>query len=314
MRGHSMWALAALATAIFALPSRAATTAAVDVGTTMNIYGAGHATAPGPGGAGGGILPFEIAIPAGTDRTVEFNLSGTVDYGGCCPPNGPDGIPITGGFYLPQYNGLAGCDFATRSRFLLAVFLDDSEPADPPPDSLVFSTTAFTELSPGLRQIFFVGDGLTGEGTGTTQVFHIPDGATRLFIGYSDRCSTSPNVPGWFSDNSGTVTGAATFEVTTAAGDGVPHALRLGQNFPNPFNPSTTITFESGVAGMLDLGIYDVRGRRVRTLMHGSHGRGIHTVYWDGRDDAGQRVSAGVYYYRLRGPEATSTRKMVLLR
>lgn len=278
----------------------------------MNIYGAGHATAPGPGGSGGGILPVEVAIPAGTGRSVQFSFSGSVNYGACCPSNGPDGGVFSNVTPLPQYWGLAGCDFSTRARYLIGVFLDDSEPADPPPDSLVFVDGSFTEISPDLRQLFYVGDGLTGTGSGTTQVFHIPDTATRLFLGFSDRCSVSPNVPGWFSDNSGTVSGTVTFSGVTGVGN-QRAAIQPLRNYPNPFHRSTTLTFSSAAAARHELRIYDVHGRLVRTLLGVSEGPGEHSVRWDGRDRNGRSVKPGIYYSRLRGTYRVETRKLLVL-
>lgn len=286
---------------------------AVTLSGTMNIYGAGHAVAPGPGGAGGGMLPFEVAIPAGTGRTVQLNLTGVVDYGGCCASNGPDGIAKTNAVVHPQYGGLAGCDVPSRGRFVVGVFLDDTEPADPPPDSLYIADVTFSSLSPSLRQMFFVGDGLTGEGSGSAQAFHVPDTATRLFLGYTDRCSVSPNLPGWYSDNSGTVSGTASFWASTGIGDDPGRGFRLGENYPNPFRRSTTVTFNAESAGVFDLSVYDVAGRRVRNLVRDSRDAGPHSISWDGRDASGARVSPGIYFYRLQGPEGAASRRMLLL-
>jgi hypothetical protein len=307
--------VAGLTVAAFFSPSQASTTVEdVTVYGTMNIYGSGHLTAPGPCGNGGGILPFEISIPDGTNRSVHFNLSGTVDFGPCCPTHGPDGSVATSAIPQPQYNGLAGCDIPTRVQYLVAVFLDDFEPMDPPPDSLVIADEAFTELSPELRQIFFIGDGLTGEGSGETQTFHIPDDATRLFLGYADRCSSSqPDSPGYYSDNSGTVTGTATFDIGTGVGTHAPASFQLAENFPNPFSSATTVTFSAELPGIFDLSIYDVQGRLVRTLLH-ERVEGTRNISWDGRDNDGNLMPSGIYYYRLKSGAFSSTRKMLLLR
>jgi flagellar hook assembly protein FlgD len=93
-----------------------------------------------------------------------------------------------------------------------------------------------------------------------------------------------------------------------------PTALTLGQNYPNPFNPSTTIAFDLPQRGELQLEVFDVRGRVVRTLMSGVQTQGPHTVHWDGRDDNGRGVASGVYFYRLTTPSGTQTRKMHLVR
>jgi flagellar hook assembly protein FlgD len=60
--------------------------------------------------------------------------------------------------------------------------------------------------------------------------------------------------------------------------------------------------------------VYDVRGAKVRELVNGTQESGKHVVDWDGRNDAGQTVGSGVYFYRLRTPQFVDTRKMVLVK
>ncbi|MCB9516336.1 MAG: S8 family serine peptidase [Candidatus Latescibacteria bacterium] len=93
----------------------------------------------------------------------------------------------------------------------------------------------------------------------------------------------------------------------------VPAVFALGQNHPNPFNPKTTIRFSLPDAGQARLFVFDVNGRQVATLIDEHLEAGEHTVDWNGRDDAGVRVSSGVYFYRLDAPDHTQTRKMLLL-
>jgi len=88
----------------------------------------------------------------------------------------------------------------------------------------------------------------------------------------------------------------------------------LQQNYPNPFNPQTTIAFSVKERGPGSLKIYSVAGELVRTLANEEFGAGPHTKVWDGRDDAGQTVSSGVYFYRLVAKNFTQTRKMVALK
>lgn len=86
-------------------------------------------------------------------------------------------------------------------------------------------------------------------------------------------------------------------------------------NRPNPFGPLTSVRYSVPTDAGVELAVYDVSGRHVRTLVsRATHGAGHHEVPWDGRDDAGRRVAAGVYFARLLvGGESTSA-KMVLLR
>ncbi|MDH4038139.1 MAG: T9SS type A sorting domain-containing protein [Candidatus Krumholzibacteria bacterium] len=96
--------------------------------------------------------------------------------------------------------------------------------------------------------------------------------------------------------------------------DAVQPSLWLGQNQPNPFNPSTSIRFAVPVASRVSLRVYDVAGRLVRTLADQDYAAGEHGVTWDGRDGRGEAVSAGVYFYRLAALDETRTRKMILLK
>jgi choice-of-anchor B domain-containing protein len=88
----------------------------------------------------------------------------------------------------------------------------------------------------------------------------------------------------------------------------------LHQNFPNPFNPTTTISYELLRADRVTLGVYDVRGVLVKTLESARREAGSHQVTWNGTDTAGNAVSSGVYYYRLEVGSTTTTKKMVLLK
>ena len=93
---------------------------------------------------------------------------------------------------------------------------------------------------------------------------------------------------------------------------GVP--LRLEQNMPNPFNPSTEIKFALQSSGRVDLKVFEVGGRLVRTLLAGNLDSGDHRVVWDGRDSSGRPVGSGVYLYRLSAGGEVRSRTMVLIK
>jgi hypothetical protein len=96
--------------------------------------------------------------------------------------------------------------------------------------------------------------------------------------------------------------------------EAVPGRTALHQNVPNPFNPVTTIRFDVAHAGRVRLHIYDVAGRRLRTLVDARMGAGAgKSVVWDGLDAAGRRLPSGLYFYRLEAPDLTATRKMLLV-
>jgi flagellar hook assembly protein FlgD len=88
----------------------------------------------------------------------------------------------------------------------------------------------------------------------------------------------------------------------------------LGQNLPNPFNPTTRIPFTTSERGHVTLAIYDATGRRVRTLIDGMMPAGRHDVDWDGRDDRGIVRSSGVYFCRMHAGKQSASRKMLLLK
>ncbi|MCE5269711.1 T9SS type A sorting domain-containing protein [bacterium] len=99
-----------------------------------------------------------------------------------------------------------------------------------------------------------------------------------------------------------------------SAGVSLPRASALYQNAPNPFNPSTCIRFSLEAAGMVRLEVFDLGGRRVATLDAGERAAGTYSVEWDGRDERGRDLPAGVYLYRLSAGGTAITRKMVLLK
>jgi len=90
--------------------------------------------------------------------------------------------------------------------------------------------------------------------------------------------------------------------------------FRLGQNHPNPFNPTTSISFTVEKEGPVELAVYDVSGRKIRTLVRDTRGPGAHVVTWDGTDQAGSRVPSGMYFYQLVSGRDSSTGKMMLVK
>ncbi len=106
------------------------------------------------------------------------------------------------------------------------------------------------------------------------------------------------------------------FQVCGATAAPIPGADRtvLSQNHPNPFNPSTKISFDVARAGEGSLAVFNVRGEMVRTLKSGHFEAGPGVIVWDGRNDAGRTVGSGVYFYSLIvGPDRL-TRRMVLFK
>jgi hypothetical protein len=94
----------------------------------------------------------------------------------------------------------------------------------------------------------------------------------------------------------------------------VPKRTALQQSVPNPFNPSTRITFDLASQGKVGLRIVDVSGRLVRSLVDSHMRPGTYTFLWDGKDDGGQRVASGTYYCTLVAPDHTETKSLTLLK
>ena len=105
----------------------------------------------------------------------------------------------------------------------------------------------------------------------------------------------------------------------TLKGIGIPEQSLVLQNYPNPFNPETWIPYRLSEAAPVTLSIYDTTGRLVRTLSIGFKPAGFYqgrarAAYWDGRNDVGERVSSGVYFYRLSTPSFHQMKRMVILK
>ncbi len=104
-------------------------------------------------------------------------------------------------------------------------------------------------------------------------------------------------------------------ETAVAEAEGVaPAEFALGQNFPNPFNPSTTIAFQLALASQAELAIYSSSGQRVRTLISGFLPAGHHRLQWDGRNERGEPVASGAYLYQLSAGDFVATRQLMLLK
>ncbi|MBT4502494.1 MAG: T9SS type A sorting domain-containing protein [Gemmatimonadetes bacterium] len=116
----------------------------------------------------------------------------------------------------------------------------------------------------------------------------------------------------WDIDLSGPIT--AVEEQTSP----LPPIFTLHQNFPNPFNPSTTILYQLDTSAQVELVLFDILGQEVRRLVKATQPAGNYSVYWDGRSGNGQILASGIYFYRLkvRSGEgvAVAVKKLVLVR
>jgi hypothetical protein len=94
----------------------------------------------------------------------------------------------------------------------------------------------------------------------------------------------------------------------------LPQAFNLYNNYPNPFNPVTTLRYDIPENSHVTITIYDMLGRQVKTLINQTQDAGYRSVIWDATNDYGKPVSAGIYLYQIQAGEYISTKKMVLLK
>ena len=103
-------------------------------------------------------------------------------------------------------------------------------------------------------------------------------------------------------------------EVKSASASGLPQEFALRQNYPNPFNPATTITYQLPSEEAVSLSVYNPAGQKIRQLVRDVQQAGVHSVLWDGRDDAQISVASGYYFYRLEAGDFQQTQKLLLLK
>jgi len=157
---------------------------------------------------GNGILPVEIALPAGTVSLTFPSVTGTwtwsIGTGIYCGPDGESPVYYPGAENIGSVNGISGIIDTDTMFFLSGVFVGSTIPPTAPPTLDFTGDENFTTLSPLLDQQFFIGDGLTGTGTGTLQTFVVPAGAADLYLGVSAGLNLANGTsPSWYSDNDG---------------------------------------------------------------------------------------------------------------
>jgi len=94
----------------------------------------------------------------------------------------------------------------------------------------------------------------------------------------------------------------------------LPEVFSLHQNYPNPFNPVTKLRYDLPENGHVNITIYDMLGREVKTLINQTQNAGYRSIIWDATNDYGKPVSAGIYLYQIQAGEYMRTKKMVLLK
>jgi len=121
----------------------------------------------------------------------------------------------------------------------------------------------------------------------------------------------------WFDQENPTLGSENDVATSIEANEGeVPNDFKLEQNFPNPFNPSTTIAYrvpQTAKVTPVRLEIFNTMGQKVRTLVNATLTAGSYSAVWNGKDDAGTSVASGVYVYRLQAGEFSTMKKMLLM-
>jgi hypothetical protein len=192
------------------------------------IYAAGNQSAQTADGAD----PVAVAVNGATSYT--FSATGTITLNNGTLNDADGGGAATGSSSNSGSGSISGIS-APNAGYLVGVFIGTGGPSGSAPASLDYSAagaTGFSSSSPLLDQVFFIGDGLTGDGTGTAQVFNTPTGAVTLYLGISDACGYNGG-PGCYNDNHGN------FDVTINSSS---------STSPVP-EPSSLTLFGTGVLG-----------------------------------------------------------------
>ena len=129
-----------------------------------------------------------------------------------------------------------------------------------------------------------------------------------------DNCPDTINLGQEDDDNDGIGNECDPYPLETEDSEGIVAVFKLEKNYPNPFNPITSIEFNLIEDSFITLTIYDLVGNKVRTLINDHRGHGFHSLTWDAHDDNGNPVSSGVYLYSINTGQQIQTKKMMLLR
>ena len=91
-------------------------------------------------------------------------------------------------------------------------------------------------------------------------------------------------------------------------------SFKLLQNYPNPFNPSTIIQYDLPKTGKVEISIYNIGGKLIRSLVNQSQAAGLQKTEWDGKNESGQKVASGHYVYMVKFEQSVLSKKMILLK
>lgn len=101
---------------------------------------------------------------------------------------------------------------------------------------------------------------------------------------------------------------------TSVAAENIPQQYRLLNNYPNPFNPFTTIIFEIPKEEYISLQVFNINGELIKTISQGEFNGGRHEMNWDGKDEYGNQVVSGIYFYKMRAGHFEKVQRMIMLK
>lgn len=238
----------------------------LDIPATSNLHAAGASALPASV-LDRGIFPPGIGLPASSlDSVVRFTK-----VTGLCNPEPLSGLGWTGpdGYFavpsdISAKGALSGIRHDGRAFFLAGVFLDDFTPGGLPPATPNFTNADhFLNYYPTLRQVFFIGDGRTEAGVEPIQRFHVPPGATRLYLGFADSSGDFIGSPSGYTNNLGKLSVELNIGTTTQSG--------LGGGVPGTFGtPSVNLSGSLHPGSALQIQVSNARPNSIGAFVYGS--------------------------------------------
>jgi hypothetical protein len=126
--------------------------------------------------------------------------------------------------------------------------------------------------------------------------------------------STKNYANGWMVDDVMIHIGELQTGITNKETDRTAADFVLNDNYPNPFNPETTIEYELPQAGPVRLEVYNILGQKIKTLIDQNQVAGVHRVVWNGKNELSEAVASGIYLYRIQSQDFEATKRMLLIR
>lgn len=200
--------------------------------------------------------------------------------------------------------------------YMLYRLRDTSQYIASPPYGSCFAVGADKTMWYGQR-FAFTGLYMTFSGgvnkvqSGKTTLLLDTDGLANLGVNV---IAIAPDGAVWFGTGNGLSRYGSAMIIGVGDEAALPEEFAVVSNYPNPFNPSTTISFTLPSAAHAELAVYSVTGQKVRTILSGKLTAGVHSAVWDGKDETGKTMSSGVYLARILSGKQSATGKMLLMK